>query len=278
VVVPRAGTRAFVRPIGVAGIGLLTVIFAAWGGICVFVGPLFGYTPTSTQAWQWTMQNWLLHLVPGAVGVFAGLMMLGLVSARGARRSGVELAALLSMAAGIWFVIGPAVWPMFESSSPYAQATSANMDFLNQLGANLGPGLLLAILGGMAFKAGIAKPRVMLDEEPMEAAPVAAAGTAGYVPGDDAMTTAEPAMRRDAVAGDEPRAVEDEPGMMRRDTVADDEGRVAEDEPGTMRREAAPVENAGNVDRTGTAESPGATGTMSRGPEDGTMSPPSSPV
>ncbi len=159
VVVPRAGTRAFVRPIGVTGIGFLTVLFAAWGGICVFVGPLFGYKPTSTEAWQWTMQNWLLHLVPGVVGVLAGLMMLSMVSSRGGRRGGLGLAALMAMAAGIWFVIGPATWPLFESSAPYAQATSANMDFLNQLGANLGPGLLLAILGGMAFKAGIAKPR-----------------------------------------------------------------------------------------------------------------------
>jgi hypothetical protein len=239
-----------VRPIGVAGIGFLTVLFAAWGGICVFVGPLFGYTPTSSQAWQWTMQNWLLHLVPGAVGVLAGLMMLGLMSARGARRGGVELAALLAMAAGIWFVIGPATWPMFESSAPYAQASSANMDFLNQLGANLGPGLLLAILGGMAFKAGIAKPRVMLDEEAVDAAPMGTTGTTGYVPADASMTPMT------SMAGAEPE--------MRRGTVAGDPAPVVEGEPGMVRRETAPVENE-------------STGTV-RGPGHGTMAPPTSSV
>lgn len=200
VVVPRAGTRAFVRPIGVTGIGFLTVVFAAWGGICVFVGPEFGYKPTSAQSWQWTEQNWLLHLVPGAVGVVAGLMMLAMVSSRGARRGALGFAALLAIAAGTWFVIGPAAWGMFHSSAPFAQTNSANTDFLNQLGANLGPGLLLAILGGMALKAGIAKPRVMLDDAAM--APVEPVGTTantGYVPG-DAAVPAEPVMTRTPTA------------------------------------------------------------------------------
>jgi hypothetical protein len=96
--------------------------------------------------------------------VFAGLMMLGMIGARGAgKRSGISLAALLAMAAGAWFVIGPAAYRMLESANAYTQSSTATDDFLHQIGANLGPGVLLLILGGMAFKAGIAVPRLVYE-------------------------------------------------------------------------------------------------------------------
>ncbi|MGH9055959.1 MAG: hypothetical protein ACRDYY_08885, partial [Acidimicrobiales bacterium] len=117
-VVTSTGVRATVRPLGVSGVGLLGLLLAAWGGISVFVGPLFGYDPTTTSAWDWTTQNWLLHLIPGACGVFAGLVILGSAPGRRVGRiggGGIGLAALLMLGAGIWFVIGPAVWPLFET-------------------------------------------------------------------------------------------------------------------------------------------------------------------
>lgn len=175
------GVRAWARPLGAGGVGLATLLLGAWAGICVFVGPLFDYRPTSPSTWDWTMQNWLLHLVPGAVAVFAGLIMLGTIGARGAgRRGGLGLASILTMAAGAWLVIGPSAYQWFQSANAFASTGSARSDFINQLGANLGPGVLLAILGGMAFKAGIANPRVVLEHEG-EAADVAP-GTAAAAP------------------------------------------------------------------------------------------------
>ncbi len=168
--VAASGARATVRPLGAAGVGLLSALAGAWGGISVFVGPEFGYRPTSTGAWDWTMQNWLLHLIPGAVGLAAGLLIMGMTPRRRAGSGGLlGLPALLLVAAGVWFVIGPAVWPTFRSSPAFALGASANMSFLNQLGSSLGPGLLLAIFGGMALKAGLARPAVALAEPPVDA-------------------------------------------------------------------------------------------------------------
>jgi len=151
-------------------VALLAALVAAWGGISVFVGPLFDFRPTSVSAWQWTTQNWLLHLVPGAVGLAAGLMMLGRAAeASVGRRSRLMLAGLMALTAGGWFVIGPALWPTFESGPAYARAATAGDGFVNALGANLGPGLLLAFLAGMALKAAIAVPRVRFD--PIDAGP-----------------------------------------------------------------------------------------------------------
>lgn len=162
-----AGTAARVYPLGAGGVGLWTLLLAAWGGISVFVGPLFGYHPTSLTSWDWTRPNWLLHVVPGAVGVFAGLMMLGMIGARGVgRRSGISVASLLAMAAGAWFVIGPVAYKLFASGNPYAQPATEWQNFWHQIGANLGPGVLLLILAGMALKAGIAVPRIVY--EPVE--------------------------------------------------------------------------------------------------------------
>jgi hypothetical protein len=178
-----AGVRAWARPLGAGGVGVWTLLLGAWAGIAVFVGPLFGYRPTTSSAWDWTTQNWLLHLVPGAVAVFAGLMMLGTIGARGAaRRSGISMASLMTMAAGAWLVIGPSAYRWFHSAAAFAATGSARSDFINQIGANLGPGVLLAILGGMALKAGIANPRVVLEHEGD-----AAAAPAGY--GDPATGT-----------------------------------------------------------------------------------------
>jgi hypothetical protein len=106
------------------------------------------------------------------------------------RKAGVGgtlgLPALMIMAAGAWFVIGPAVWPTFESGPAFRQGVSAGTAAINMIGSSLGPGVLLAIFGGMALKAGIARPAVTIDRAPAPPAPdptlatstVAAAGTA----------------------------------------------------------------------------------------------------
>jgi hypothetical protein len=195
-----------VRPLGASGVALLAALVAAWGGISVFVGPLFDFRPTSVSAWQWTTQNWLLHLVPGAVGLVAGLMMLGRAAeASVGHRSRLMLAGLMALAAGAWFVIGPALWPTIESGPAYARAASAGDGFVNALGANLGPGLLLAFLAGMALKAAIAVPRVRFD--PIDAEP-AASGVDLAAGSRHSRATEEPAMA-ERPSGDRVRPVSD---------------------------------------------------------------------
>jgi hypothetical protein len=169
------------RPITVAGLGFLAALLGAWAGIVGFVGPEFGYQPTSASSWQWTTANWLLHLVPGAVALGAGLMVMATARATTASARGLlRIASLCIIASGAWLVIGPALWPVFESGAPYAATASAHTSFTNQIGANLGPGLLLVLLGGMILEAVRAgQPREVRTEpaaaavaEPVTAAPV----------------------------------------------------------------------------------------------------------
>lgn len=137
---------------GLGFLGLLVILLGAWGGIVPFVGPIFGYRSTHSGSFAWTAPHVLLYLIPGAVAMFFGLVLLGAAMERRARFSvSKELAALVIMACGSWFVLGPAVWPIFSSSAVFGSTTGALARFVNFLGYNLGPGLLLAAFGAMAL-------------------------------------------------------------------------------------------------------------------------------
>jgi hypothetical protein len=164
--------RVRVRPLGASFSGLMALLVGTWAAIAVYVGPYFGYRPTTSQTWVWNMQNWMLHLAPGAVAAVAGLILLAMGPTRRTLLGGaLTLPALLLLLAGGWFVIGPAAWPLIESGPAFATATTMKAAFVNQVGTTLGPGVILAILGGMALKAGIARPVVEPLPEPA-AAPV----------------------------------------------------------------------------------------------------------
>ncbi len=133
-------------------LGLLTLILGAWGGIIAYVGPTFGYGVNGSGSWHWSLQHTLLYLVPGAAGVMAGAAMV-LTAPRayvGRGRTIVATAGLLAVLAGAWFVVGPIAWPIFHSGSPVFLPASPKRNFANQVGYNLGPGLLLVFFGAMA--------------------------------------------------------------------------------------------------------------------------------
>lgn len=137
---------------GLGFVGLLAILIGAWGGIVPYIGPTFGYHSNATGSWYWDWQNSLLHLIPGAVTVLMGLWLWGMAARtrRGSGRFGSGLAALVLMATGAWFVLGPVVWPIFYSTPVFGPASPIH-NFLNQLGYNLGPGVIIAALGGMTL-------------------------------------------------------------------------------------------------------------------------------
>lgn len=153
----RHGVALRVRsyhPLGVASLGFITAIIGAWAGIAAFVGPDFNYSVTSTTRWEWTAANALLHLWPGVVALVAGLIYMMFAEA-GSRisRSVIRFSVLAAMAAGAWLVVGPALWPVFESSPAYVTQNTASMDFWMRFGSSLGPGLLIVAIGGLVFSA-----------------------------------------------------------------------------------------------------------------------------
>jgi hypothetical protein len=146
----EATTRG--RRLGLGLVGLLILLTGAWAGVVPYVGPIFGYSSHGQPSWQWNLQHSLLYLIPGAVAVVYGLLIIA-AAGRVARRQGSIGSGVLGLivaACGAWLVLGPVVWPLFYSS-PVFTSGSAWDNFIYQLGYNLGPGLVLVLLSGLAM-------------------------------------------------------------------------------------------------------------------------------
>ncbi len=148
--VPMSG----LPPAGLSIIGLLTALLGAWAGLSVLVGPSFGWSPDGSPSWHWSLIHAALHVAPGGAALIAGVAMVAIVpkAARGAGRSSAALAGLLAILAGAWLVVGPSEWPVLKSTQQlvFAPATPLR-SFTYVVGANLGPGLLLAVTGAFAL-------------------------------------------------------------------------------------------------------------------------------
>jgi len=210
----RRGTaeepRVYERQVGAAFIGLLAIVAGAWGALAGYIGPYFDFRPVAHDTWVASLQNGLLHLLPGAVAVAAGFMLLVMGPARRTVRGGAFLLpALLLLASGAWFVIGPIAWPVFESSSPFVVGVTSTRNLLNVACASFAPGLVLVMLGGMALKAGMV-PGVAV-EDPYTPAEAGRADAAPMV--DQAEPTAAPMAAAPVTGRQAEREVGRETGM-----------------------------------------------------------------
>lgn len=151
-------------PRGLSLIGISGLLISAWGGIVPYVGPTFGFNANGSSSWEWNFLHTMVYLVPGAVGVVASLVILSragvstvLERGRAGRflaRMSLAFAGTLLLACGAWFVVGPAAWAALGASgNVFVPATSNATNFVNQIGYNLGVGVVLAALGGMALSA-----------------------------------------------------------------------------------------------------------------------------
>jgi hypothetical protein len=141
------------HPSAVVLMAVSAVLLGAWAAIVGFVGPAFDYDATGATTWEWTRTNWLLHLLPGAIVVLAGLIVIMLARAAGPGSRGmIRLCSFAMIAAGAWLVVGPALAPMFKWGQPYGPTSDATTSFTYQIGANLGPGLLIVALGAMILE------------------------------------------------------------------------------------------------------------------------------
>ena len=165
--------------------GLLALLVSAWGGIVAFVGPTFGFSADGTGSWYWSLSHALLALVPGAVGVVVGLALMGYSLSRSRTFLGLGLIGLLAVLSGAWFAIGPLAWPVLYGTKAYFVTASPLRELAYIVGYALGPGLILAVVGGIAWgseTAGAGNYRVESAEEYAAPAETGAARPVAAVP------------------------------------------------------------------------------------------------
>ncbi len=151
--------------------GALIILLGVWGGLIPFIGPYFHYAFGGFQTWHYTSQRLWLCIVPGAVAVIGGFMLM-----RATTRVGGLTAGWVALAAGVWFAIGPSVSLLWHHTI-YAIGTPAGgytRQMLEWVGYFYGLGA--AIIGLAAFAMGryFSRPRVAGEAvAAAEAAPVA---------------------------------------------------------------------------------------------------------
>jgi hypothetical protein len=154
--------------------GLLIVVLGVWGGLIPFIGPYFHYAFGGFQSWHFTSQRLWLDIVPGAVAVIGGLMMMS-----ASTRSGGLIASWVALAAGAWFAIGPVVSLLWHHTI-YAIGTPMGgytRQMLEWLGYFVGLGVVIVGLAAFAMGRYFSRPRVV-DEAGVVAADAAAMETA----------------------------------------------------------------------------------------------------
>jgi hypothetical protein len=144
--------------------GLLLVILGAWGALIPFVGPHFNFAYTPDRDWAWSTARGYLEVLPGAVTVLGGLLLIF-----AGNRVAAMLGGWLAVLAGAWFVVGGEVAPLLgigSAGDPVA-ATERKRAVL-EVTYFSGLGALITFIGGVA----LARTAVRLARDVHPLAPV----------------------------------------------------------------------------------------------------------
>ena len=127
--------------------GLLILVGGLWGGVIPFVGPYFHFTLGPDHAWTWTSGRLYLDVLPGLAAVVGGLLLL-----IGGRWMVGRLGALLAVAGGIWFAVGPDISGLWHIGGAQGAANgSRSVQILERLSFHTGLGALIAVLAAYAL-------------------------------------------------------------------------------------------------------------------------------
>jgi hypothetical protein len=170
--------------------GLVVLIAGLWGGLVPFVGPYFHFTLGPNHSWTWTTGRLYLSVLPAAAAVLGGLILL----ARGPWPSG-RVGALLALAGGVWFAIGPTVSLLWASDAYGLPHGPKGTRMLELLTYHTGLGVLIATFAAYALPGVIAVRRTGLATEAGAAGAGAGVG-AGADAGAGVGTTAGTAATR----------------------------------------------------------------------------------
>jgi hypothetical protein len=129
--------------------GFLLILLGLWGALIPFVGPYFDFAYTPDKAWTYNTGRLWLELLPGAAVFLGGVL---LMAARG--RHTALFGALLAVAAGAWFTLGPALSPLWNNhvamgGSPVS--STVYMRIMEQLGFFTALGIVIVLVAGAAL-------------------------------------------------------------------------------------------------------------------------------
>ncbi|MBV9943961.1 MAG: hypothetical protein JO262_17675 [Solirubrobacterales bacterium] len=244
----RAGAMRLPRTTGALS-GALIILLGAWGALIPFIGPYFHYAFGGFQTWHYTSQRLWLCIVPGAVAVIGGLMLM-----RATTRVGGLTAGWVALAAGVWFAVGPSVsmlWhhTIYAIGAPAGGYTRQTLEWVGYF-----YGLGAAIIGLAAFAMGryFSRPRVAGEAVAVaEAAPVAEEGRVAHeAPGARTTAATAEAPVAERRVGDAPAAERADAPAVDREAYAERADAPAADREAYAGRADAPADREAHAERT----------------------------
>lgn len=189
----RGGRMRIARSRGAAS-GFLLILLGLWGGLVPFLGPYFNFGYTPDQVWSWTASRGWLEVLPAAVTVVGGLLLL-----TSAHRAAAMLGGWLAVVAGAWFVVGRVFAAPLDIDVGVPVAGTNMKAALIELSFFYGLGAVIVFLGAVAL--GRLSIRSLRDIQYAQR-PVAAAETAPVAAAPATEPVAEPSASRAATAPD----------------------------------------------------------------------------
>jgi len=181
--------------------GLILVVLGLWGALIPFVGPYFDYSFGVNSTWHYTSDRLWLDILPGALTVIGGLLLIGART-----RSAGIFAGWLALLGGAWFVVGPAVSLTWEGAQgPIGRPLfGSTRQMLELVGYFYGLGALIVAFSAFSIGRFMSRPRLATEEAAVASAPWrrrrAASRAAAAGPVADERTAVRPA--GDRVAGE----------------------------------------------------------------------------
>lgn len=129
--------------------GVLLVLLGAWGALIPFIGPSFHYAYSPDRSWTYTSGRLWLEILPGAVALLGGLIVLA-AATRPAALFGAWLAAM----SGAWFVVGQTLSTLWTTSGTPAAGYPAGGTVtraVEQIGFFTGLGAVIMFFAAMAL-------------------------------------------------------------------------------------------------------------------------------
>ncbi|HEY1595834.1 MAG TPA: hypothetical protein VGF74_10600 [Thermoleophilaceae bacterium] len=161
--------------------GFLIILLGLWGGLVPFIGPYFDYAMHTDQTWQWFTDRAWLEVLPAVVTIIGGFMLMS-----GVTRGSMSLGAMLALAGGLWFIVGPNVSVLWNHGAitvgpPIARHNVTRM--LEWVGFFYGTGALITMFS--AYALGFLAALPIVDERVVgrTVATGAGAGAAGFAAG-----------------------------------------------------------------------------------------------
>jgi hypothetical protein len=141
--------------------GLFILLLGLWGIFVPLVGPYFHFGFFTNDTWNFMGRHWELLILPGIAAVLGGLLLLV------PTRAGGWLGGMLATAAGIWFLVGPSLYPLWTSGHVKPIPHSETITALLWIGYFYGTGALIAYFAG--YGQGLLSRRTVVEETPVAA-------------------------------------------------------------------------------------------------------------